>query len=69
MTIERTNSEVIVRLPLSLNIEEIQEFLDYFKYKEMAQNSKAKQQDADQLAREVNKSWWQQNKDKYLPEE
>ncbi|MEM6262464.1 MAG: hypothetical protein AAGI38_08155 [Bacteroidota bacterium] len=39
------------------------------KYKEIATNSKASQEDADQLAKEVNQSWWEQNKNRFLPEE
>lgn len=69
MTIERTAEEIIVRLPSSMDIEEILRFLNYLKYKEIAQKSRATQEDADQLAKAVNKSWWEKNKDKYLPQE
>lgn len=69
MTIERTNTEIIIRLSPELKIEELQRFLNYLKFKEIAQKSKAKPTDALDLAKEVNKSWWEKNKGKYLPEE
>ncbi len=67
MTIERTADEIIVKLPTNVNIEEIQRFLDYLRYKEIVAKSTATQEDADKLAREVNKSWWDKNKNRFLP--
>ena len=66
MTIERTASEIIIKIPATVEMEEIQRLLDYLDYKAAASASKAKQEDIDQLAREVNKSWWENNKDKFL---
>lgn len=69
MTIERTADAIIVKLPTNINIEEIQRFLNYLRYKEITAGSKATQADADELAREVNKNWWEKNKNRFLPEE
>ncbi|MEY3239088.1 MAG: hypothetical protein RIR11_526 [Bacteroidota bacterium] len=69
MTIERTADAIIVRLPTNINIEEIQRFLNYLRYKEIIAKSKATQEDVDQLAREINKSWWENNKHRFLPGE
>ncbi len=66
MTIERTADEIIVRLPSSMDIEEILQFLNYLRYKEITQKSQATQEDADRLSKAANKSWWEKNKDKYL---
>ena len=55
MTIERTADAIIVKLPTNINIEEIQRFLDYLRYKELVAKSKATQEDVEKLAREVNK--------------
>ena len=68
MTIERTAESIIVTLPASFDISEIQRFLDYLRFKEIASKSKATQIQIDELAREVNKSWWQKNKQRFLPE-
>jgi hypothetical protein len=67
ITIERTADAIIVKLPPNINIEEIQIFLNYLRYKEIVAKSKATQEDVDQLAREVNKSWWEKNKHRFLP--
>ncbi|GAB4488650.1 MAG: hypothetical protein OHK0019_05200 [Saprospiraceae bacterium] len=69
MTIERTADAIIIKLPTNINIEEIQRFLDYLRYKEITAKSKATQADADELAKAVNKSWWEKNKSRFLPEE
>jgi hypothetical protein len=58
MIVERTNKEILVRLPSNIDISELQDMLDYLKYRELTANSKAKQQDADMLAKEVNSSMW-----------
>lgn len=67
MTVERTADEIIVRLPSSMNIEEIMAFLSYLRFKEITQQSQATQEDADRLAKSANHNWWERNKDKYLP--
>lgn len=69
MIIERTSDQIIIKLPSDVNIEEIQRFLNYLRYKELSSKSKATQEDADLLAREINKNWWANNKQRFLPEE
>ena len=66
MTIERTESEIIIKIPATVDMEEIQRLLDYLGYKTAVSASKAKQEVIDQLAKEVNKSCWENNKDKFL---
>jgi len=55
---ERTKDEILVRLPANIDLTELQNMIDYLKYKEVASKSKAKQSDADKLSKEVNKSMW-----------
>ena len=69
MTVERTSKEIIIKLPLSVNIEEIQRFLNYLRYKELSSKSQASQEDADTLSKVVDQGWWEKNKDRFLPEE
>jgi hypothetical protein len=68
MTIERTADGIIVKLPPNINIEELQRFLNYLRYKEITAGSKATQADADELAKAVNKGWWEKNRNRFLPE-
>ncbi|MBL7790898.1 MAG: hypothetical protein JNK77_01145 [Saprospiraceae bacterium] len=68
MTIERTADAIVIKLPLDFNIEEIQRFFDYLRYKELVSKSKATQEEIDNLAKEVNSQWWQENKHRFLPD-
>lgn len=68
MIIEQIDNEIVIRLPIHIDIKELQRFLDYLTYKEISRKSIATQEDANILAKTVNKSWWEQNKRKYLPE-
>ena len=66
MIIERTKSEVIIRLPAFVDIKDLQRLIDYLTYKEVTAKSKAKQSQVDELATEVNKGWWAKNKRKFI---
>jgi len=66
MLIERTNKEVIIRLPASVDTAELQRLVDYLTYKEATANSKASQEQVDKLAKEVKKGWWKANRSRLL---
>jgi hypothetical protein len=66
MIIERTNKEIIIRLPADINIEGLQRLVDFLAYKEATDKSEAKQEDVDQLANEVKKGWWSKNRNRLL---
>jgi len=66
MLIERTNKEVIIRLPSYINTEGLQRLVDYLVYKEATAKSKAKQSDVDKLAKEVKKDWWAKNRNRFI---
>ena len=55
MQIERTSSEVIIRLPASVDVERLQRLVDFLSYQEATLGSGASQADVDQLAEEVKK--------------
>lgn len=67
MTIERTDNQIIITLPASMNVDELQRLINYLLYKEATKDSQATQDEVDKLAREANKQWWQENKDRFLP--
>ena len=66
MLIERTNNEVIIRLPSYVDTEGLQRLVDYLSYKEATSKSKAKQTDVDKLAKEVKKGWWTKNHSRFI---
>ncbi len=66
MLIERTNKEVIIRLPSYVDTKGLQRLIDYLTYKEATAKSKAKQSDVDALAKEVKKGWWAKNRSRLV---
>ncbi|HEV8079201.1 MAG TPA: hypothetical protein VGP43_00710 [Chitinophagaceae bacterium] len=66
MLIERTNKEIIIKLPSSVDITGLQQLVDYLTYKEATSKSKAKQEDVDKLAKEVKKGWWNKNRNRFV---
>ena len=66
MQIERTASEVIIRLPASVDTTGLQRLVDYLTYKEATANSKATQKQVDKLVREVKKGWWKKNRKRFI---
>ncbi len=66
MTVERKNNEIIFRLPGDLDIEELQRFYDYFRFKELTKDSIANEEQSNQLAAESKAQWWKQNKRRFI---
>lgn len=62
MFIERTDKEIIIRLPAGVDAEDLQEFLDYARYKELTKAYKVPQKTVDNLAADVNRAWYQKNR-------
>ena len=62
MVIERTSNEFIIRFPITAKVEQMQDLVDYLRYKELTAASTARQEEVDSLAREINKNWWNKNK-------
>lgn len=67
MNIQIFDNQIIITLPVTTDLEGVQRLVNYLLYKEATKDSKAKQEDVDKLAREVNKQWWQENKHRFLP--
>lgn len=66
MLVERTNKEVIIRLPASVDTEDLQDFLNYARFKELTTNFKVDQKEVDKLAGQVNTKWWTKNRNKLI---
>jgi hypothetical protein len=66
MVIERTNSEIIMRIPSFLNFEEIQRIIDLMTYKEATAKSMATQDEVDEIAKSAKKGWWQANRERFI---
>lgn len=66
MTIERTQSEIIIKVPANVNVEGIQRLLDFLTYREATAKSKATQAEVDALVATVKKGRWMRHRDKYV---
>lgn len=62
MIIERTDNEIIFRLPKNVNLDLLQDFADFFEYREIVKKSNAKQKDVDSLVKEIKKGRWSSTK-------
>jgi len=62
MLVERTEKEVIIRLPASVDTEDLQEILNFARYKELTADFKTEQSEVDKLAAEINSKWWSKNR-------
>ena len=66
MLVERTSKEVIIRLPASVDTEDLQDFLNYARYKELTANFKTDQNEVDKITNEINAKWWTKNRSKLV---
>jgi hypothetical protein len=64
VVIERTDTEFIIKLPLSIDPIDIQDALEYFQFVDIVSRSKATQDDIDELSKEVKAGWSQDMKDR-----
>ena len=66
MLIERTTKEVIIRLPASVDTEDLQDLLNYARYKELTTNFKTDQKEVNKIANDINAKWWTKNRSKHI---
>ncbi|HEY9342581.1 MAG TPA: hypothetical protein VIQ23_13435 [Hanamia sp.] len=64
MVIERTKEEVIIRLPASVDTDDLQDFLNYARYKELTLKFDTLQEEVNKLANEINVNWRKHDKAK-----
>ncbi|HOB84314.1 MAG TPA: hypothetical protein PKX27_09275 [Bacteroidales bacterium] len=62
MIIERTDKEIIFRLPKNVNLDFLQDLADFFEFREISKKSKAKQEDVDSLVKEIKRGRWSRTK-------
>jgi hypothetical protein len=65
MIIERTTNEFVIRFPFTTNSEQMQDIIDYLRFKELTANYNVAQSEVDRLAKDINRKWWEQNQSKF----
>jgi hypothetical protein len=66
MIIERTESEIIFRLPSDFGSLGLDNIIRYLKYMESTKDSKAKEKIVDEIANESKARWWAENKNRFI---
>lgn len=66
MVIERTDNEIIFRLPADIDTSGLQRIVNYLKYKETIRKSEGTDEQANKLADESKKRWWAENKGRFI---
>ena len=69
MIVERTNNEVIIRLPGSIDTIDLEDMVDYIRFKEIISKSKATQDEIDSLVKGIKKGRWENNRNDYWENE
>jgi hypothetical protein len=68
MIVERNKKEILIRIPSSVDIREVQDILNFIRYKELTSSFNVKQTTVNKLATSINKRWWKKNGKKILNE-
>ncbi len=66
MVVERTEKELIIKVSGKLDTADLQDLLDYLRYKELVADISVDQQKVDALADSINRQWWKKNKKRLL---
>lgn len=66
MVIERSNSEIIIKIPSTVNVDDLQDLINYTRYKELSSTFQIDQNEIDKLASDVNANWWKENKQRFI---
>ncbi|HQA76303.1 MAG TPA: hypothetical protein PLY32_04195 [Salinivirgaceae bacterium] len=62
VNIERTQNEIIIRLPKGVSLDILQGLLDLIEYEEITKKSKSSQKDVDSLVKSIKKGRWEKTK-------
>lgn len=69
MIVEKSKDEFLIRVSKRhVGIREIQDILNFIRYKELTSTFKVKQSSVDALANSINTKWWKNNKKRILNE-
>ena len=66
MEIQRTDNEIVIKVNSAVDVIGLQRLIDFISYSEITSKNVVSQSDVDQLASDINKGWWQKNKNNYL---
>ena len=68
MIVQRNQKEIIVKVPASVDLKEIQDVLNFIRYQELTSTFSVTQNVVDALSSNINKTWWKKNGKKFMNE-
>lgn len=66
MTIERANGEILLKVSDNVDVLSLQKVVNFLKYRETLKKSKASETEVNELADELKRHWWQENRERFL---
>lgn len=66
LTVRREDETIMISIPASINNRYVEQLLDYLRVKAIAAESEASEDEIVELANEINQSWWQTNKQRFI---
>lgn len=66
MRVERTDKEIIIRVPSGIDLVGLQRILDFVRFREIISKSKVPEEEINELARQSKSDWWDKNKKKFI---
>lgn len=67
MVITRQDKNILIETNGSINMEAIQRIIDYINVMEITSQNQGTEEQAAELAREIDKNWWSAHKSRFLP--
>lgn len=67
MVITRQDRNIIIEASDSINMGAVQKVIDYINILEIVAKNQGTEEQASDLAEQVNKNWWIENKSRFLP--
>jgi hypothetical protein len=65
MVIERTEEGILIKTTADVNNKDVQKIIDYFNLKELISKNEGTEENAEELSRETEKKWWEENKHRF----
>lgn len=66
LTVRREDETIMISIPASINSIYVEQLLNYLRVKAIAAESEASEEEIVELANEINQSWWQTNKQRFI---
>ena len=66
MTIEQTEQGILIKTTIPVDMKVVQKIVDYVEVMEIVSRAQGTEEQATELADEVDKKWWNENKHRFL---